>query len=383
VAGGEPVTREAPPEAARSIIPQLLTMIGPFVHDALAGRVVFGAGRSRSALAAELERLGAERALVICSRRDAGLATALCAPFAGAVAGRFVGVRAHVPVELAERARTQARQLDADCLLSIGGGSATGMAKAVALEWAAPIVAVPTTYAGSEMTPVWGITRERRKTTGRALEVLPRAVVYDPELTLSLPPALTGTSAINAIAHCVEALYAPGANPTSTLLALAGARALAWGAPRAVREPADLDARSQTLYGAHLAGAVLAAAGSSLHHRICHVLGGAYDLPHAETHAVVLPHVVAFLAPALPAEMTALAQALGANADAPAALYDLARDVGAPAGLAEIGLRPEQLDEAVALVADQLPSEGPRPLDRDAVQAIMNGAFAGRRPANA
>jgi maleylacetate reductase len=391
VAGAEPVvTRDAPPAAARSIIPQQLTMTGPFVHDAFAGRIVFGAGRSRTALAGEIERLGADRVLVICSPRDAGLAAALCSPFAGRVAGRFEDVRAHVPAELAERARAQARTLAADCLLCIGGGSATGMAKAVALEWTAPIVAVPTTYAGSEMTPVWGITRDRRKTTGRALEALPRVVVYDPELTVSLPPSLTGTSAINAVAHCVEALYAPAANPTSTLLALAAAGALARGAPRAVRDPADLDARSETLYGAHLAGGVLASAGSSVHHRICHVLGGAYDLPHAETHTVVLPHVVAFLAPALGPEMASLEDALGTGGAAGAlgtggaagALYDLGRAVGAPAGLGEIGLAPAQLDAAAALIADHLPSESPRPLDSDGIAAILRAAFAGERPAS-
>jgi maleylacetate reductase len=356
----------------------------PFTYEALPGRVVFGPGSSRSQLGPEIERLGALRILLVASQRDQALAAELTKPFAESVVGSFSAVRPHVPIETAQQARALARELEADCLLTIGGGSAIGTAKAVALEQGQPIVAVPTTYAGSEMTPIYGLTTAQRKQTGRALAVLPRLVLYDPELTTSLPAAISGPSAMNAMAHCVEALYAPGANPITTLVAEEGMRALAHGVPLAVAEPTNIAGRSETLYGAYLAGAALAAAGTSLHHKICHILGGAYNLPHAELHTVVLPHAVAFLAPALPEAMGRIARALGAQGSdllgAATALYDLATSIGAPRGLKDLGLSEGQLGEAAALVHDQLAGDLPRPIDGPAIAALLDDAFWGRRP---
>ncbi len=355
-----------------------------FTYEALPGRVVFGTGSSRSQLAPEIERLGALRILLIASARDQPLAEQLTLPFAAAVVGHFSAVRPHVPIEVAQQARALARELEADCLLTIGGGSAIGTAKAVALEQGQPIVAVPTTYAGSEMTPIYGLTTAQRKQTGRALAVLPRLVIYDPELTRSLPASISGPSAMNAMAHCVEALYAPGANPITSLIAEEGIRALAHGVPLAVAQPENMDGRSETLYGAYLAGAALAAAGTSLHHKICHSLGGAYNLPHAEMHTVVLPHAVAFLAPALPEAMGRIARALGAPEQgelaAATALYDLATTIGAPRGLKDLGLAEAQLSEAAALVYNQLPPDLPRTIDEPAIAALLAAAFWGRRP---
>src|SRR3954452_21623343 len=259
-------------------------MARSFTFEPLPGRVVFGPRASRERLAAEGARLGASRLLLIATERERARAEELSEVLGDRVAGRFTDVRPHVPVEVAERARAAAREAGADALLSIGGGSTTGTAKAVALETALPIVAVPTTYAGSEVTPVWGMTEGRRKTTGTDLRVLPRVVVYDPELTFTLPPAITGPSAMNALAHCVEAFYAPGANPITALAAEEGIRALAAGVPVAVSRPHEARGRSETLYGAYLAGAAFAVAGSGLHHKICHVLGGAYARPQAELH---------------------------------------------------------------------------------------------------
>jgi alcohol dehydrogenase class IV len=362
---------------------------GEFVYDALPGRVVFGAGSAREQLVAELDRLGAQRILLIAAEAELGLAQELAAPLRQRIAGVFSAVRPHVPVAVAEQARALARECQADTLLCIGGGSTTGTAKAVALELALPILAVPTTYAGSEMTPVWGLTEAGRKTTGRSPDVLPRVVIYDPQLTLTLPAAVSGPSAMNAIAHCVEALYVPGANPVTTLLAQEGIRALAAGVPDAVEHPGDLQARSLTLYGAYLAGSVFAAVGGGLHHRICHILGGALDLPHAETHTIVLPHVVAFFEPAAPDAMARIAAALGGEREDPGReqrtpaqrLYDLARRVDAPAGLREIGMREadlpamiEQVHSATAAAAQ------PRALDQQAVASILTGAFEGTRP---
>jgi maleylacetate reductase len=353
-----------------------------FTYEALPGRIVFGVGASREKLAGEVDRLGAKRVLLSATEREIARAEELAQPLGDRLVGLFTGVKPHVPVEVAERAREAAREAGADCLLSIGGGSTTGTAKAVALETALPIVAVPTTYAGSEMTPVWGLTEAQRKTTGKSIKVLPKAVVYDPELTLSLPATITGPSAMNAMAHCVESFYAPGANPITSLLAEEGIRALSRGVPVAVRSPDDLDGRSETLYGAYLAGAAFAVAGSGLHHKICHVLGGAYDLPHADMHTVVLPHTVAFNEPAIPGIMERVARALGEIGErgAAAGFYDLAKKIGAPTALKDIGMKEENLDEATSLVLEKAPGDNPRPVDEAGVRTILEGAYSGRRP---
>jgi maleylacetate reductase len=346
-----------------------------FTYEALPGRVVFGAGASRERLGEEVDRLGAKRVLLIASERERGVAD----PLGPRLVGLFTGVRPHVPVEVAEEASNVAREVGADCLLSVGGGSTTGTAKAVALEMGLPIVAVPTTYAGSEMTPVYGLTSSRRKQTGRSMKVLPRVVIYDPELTFSLPPSITGPSAMNAMAHCVEAFYAPGANPITSLIAEEGVRALASGVPRAVSDPEDLEGRTGTLYGAYLAGASFASAGAGIHHKICHVLGGAYDLPHAETHTAILPQVAAFNEEAIPDIMERVARALGAG-EAASGLYDLARRIGAPVALKDIGMKEENLDEAVALILEEAPGDNPRPVDEVGIREMLEGAYAGRRP---
>jgi maleylacetate reductase len=350
-----------------------------FTYEALPGRVVFGAGASRDRLADEVGRLEAERVLLVATDQEEELAGELVSPLGERLAGRFTGVRPHVPVEVAERARDAAREARADCLLSVGGGSTTGTAKAVALETELPIVAVPTTYAGSEMTPVYGLTSMQRKRTGKSLKVLPKVVIYDPELTFSLPDFITGPSAMNAMAHCVEAFYAPGASPIASLMAEEGIRALASGIPAAVSRPEDLEGRTQTLYGAYLAGAAFAAAGGGIHHKICHVLGGAYDLPHAETHTVILPQAVAFNEAAIPEAMERVARALGAG-EAASGLYDLVRRIGAPTALKDVGMKEKNLDEAVTLVLQEAPRDNPRPVDEAGIRALLEDAYAGRHP---
>src|SRR5580704_728106 len=249
----------------------------PFARDVLPGRVVFGAGAARTALAGEVARLGVSRLLLIPSGSEQSTARELVAPLADRIAGTFTGVRPHVPVEVADAARKQAAAVGADAVLSLGGGSATGTAKAVALTTGLPVIPVPTTYAGSEVTPVWGLTEGDRKTTGVDARVLPRLVIYDPELTVSLPGPVSAASGLNAMAHCVEAFWAPGRNPVS---------ALAAALPAVLRDGTDTGARGDLLYGAYLAGTAFAVTGSGLHHKICHILGGRYDLPHAQTHAI-------------------------------------------------------------------------------------------------
>lgn len=339
--------------------------------------VRFGWGQARQALAEEISQLGAQRILLVCGASGHALAERITGDLP--VAGVLDEVREHVPVWLAQRARARAAQLDADLVLALGGGSATGLAKAVALTSAVPVVAVPTTYAGSEVTPVWGLTEQRRKTTGTDLRVLPRVVVYDPELTLGLPRELSITSGLNAMAHCVDALWAPRANPVSNALAGEGIRAMAAGLPAVHSDGSGRTGREQCLLGAYLSGAAFASAGSGLHHKLCHVLGGAYDLPHAATHAVLLPYVLAFNAPATESAVARLAQAFGAS-DPVAALSDLVHQLGAPVALRDLAMPEDGVQRSAEQVVLAAPPGNPRPVTLDAVRALLTDAWAGKIP---
>ncbi len=353
------------------------TSIPPFVHEALASRVVFGAG-SLQKLPEEIDKLGVTRALVLCTPEQRAIGADIVVMLGPRSAGVFDGAVMHVPVAVAQEARDKARRLHVDCCVAIGGGSTTGLAKAIALTSGLPILAIPTTYAGSEMTPIWGLTEGGVKKTGRDVVVLPRTVIYDPVLTTSLPVALSVTSGINAIAHCVEALYSRDANPIISLIAEEGIRALAAGLPQIVKQPDDIDARSRVLYGAWLGGVSLGAVGMALHHKLCHTLGGTFNLPHAETHTVVLPHAVAYNAAAAPEQIERVARALGARSAAEG-LYDLAASLGAPVSLESLGMRREQLDHAAEL-AVQNPYYNPRTVTREGIRELLENAFEGRRP---
>ena len=348
-----------------------------FVYDVSASRVVFGVGRIRQ-VPDGVELLGAERVLLIAGGREKKYADELAAALGSRLVDRIGEVVMHVPAALAAAAHEQTEQSRADLLVCLGGGSAIGLANAVVLRTRLPILAVPTTYAGSEMTPIWGVTDGGRKTTGRDRTVLPATVVYDPALTTSLPADISAASGMNALAHLVEGLYAPDASPVTAVLAEEGIRALADALPRVVVAPGDLDARSCALYGAWLAGWVLGTAGMGLHHKICHVLGGAYNLPHAGTHSAVLPFVTAYNAPAAPAAMVRAARALGAQ-DPARALWKLAERIGAPTSLAQVGLDPGRIPEAARLVVETSPVN-PRPVDRAAVDELLRAAYVGRLP---
>ena len=348
-----------------------------FVFDANPARVLFGAGRI-DALADEAERLGAKRALVLSTPEQRAQAEDAARLLGGAAAGIFDQAVMHVPLETAEAGRAEAKRLNADCCVAIGGGSTTGLAKAIALDSGLPILAVPTTFAGSEMTPIWGLTEGGVKTTGRDARVLPKTVIYDPELTLTLPPAAAGTSGINAMAHAVEALYAENANPIASLMAEESLRALAASLPKITAQPEDLEARSEALYGAWLAGMVLGAVGMALHHKLCHTLGGSFGLPHAETHSLILPHAAAYNAAAAPQAMARVAGALGSES-VPTGLYELARAVGAKMALSEFGMQEADLDRA-ADIALANPYYNPRPIEKTAIRALLDDAFHGRAP---
>ncbi|MFJ7074057.1 maleylacetate reductase [Streptomyces sp. NPDC098781] len=349
-----------------------------FSYESRPVRVVFRAGAAVSATPGEVERLGLRRVLVVCGSRGVGTARAVADALGPACAGVHDRARMHVPVEVADAGVRAARAAGADGCVAVGGGSSIGLGKAIALRTGLPLIAVPSTYAGSEMTPVWGLTEHGVKRTGRDAKVLPRSVVYDPELTLSLPVPLSVTSGVNAVAHAVEALYAPDTSPLVALMAEEGVRAMAGALPAVAEEPTSLDARGRALYGAWLCGSCLGATTMGLHHKVCHVLGGTFSLPHAETHTVVLPYVLAHNAPAAPAAAAAVARALDST-DAPTALWELSGRLGAPRSLAELGLTEADLATAAAQIAGQAYAN-PRPVTADGVLALLRAAYEGAPP---
>ncbi|MFJ6294245.1 maleylacetate reductase [Streptomyces griseoviridis] len=349
-----------------------------FTHETRPVRVVFRPGAATGAVATETARLGLRRLLVVCGARGADTARAVADALGPACAGLHDGALPHVPVEAADRVVAVARAAGADGCVAVGGGSAIGLGKALALRTGLPLIAVPSTYAGSEATAVWGLTESGAKRTGQDAVVQPRAILYDPQLTHSLPVALSVTSGINAIAHAAEALYAPDRSPLIALMAEDGVRAMAGALPEVAADPGSPRARGRALYAAWLCGSCLGATAMGLHHKLCHVLGGGFGLPHAETHTVVLPHVLAHNAPAAPEALAVLARALGTG-DAPRALHDLAARLGAPTSLAELGLKEGDLTAAAEQVAAQT-YPNPREVTVPGVLALLRAAHAGDPP---
>jgi maleylacetate reductase len=349
-----------------------------FEFTPLDGRVVFGHG-TLARLPDEIQRLGVRRPFVLSDAHHArGAAASVLELLGDAVAGFSTDAAMHTPVEVTERVLQVLQASAGDCLVSLGGGSTTGLSKALALRTGLPQIAIPTTYAGSEATPILGQTEQGRKTTLRSPRVLPRTIVYDVDLTLGMPARLSIVSGMNAMAHAVEALYARDGNPVTALLAEQGIAALARALPRIAADLRDADARSDALFGAWACGNCLGTVGMALHHKLCHTLGGSFDLPHAETHTVVLPHVAAFNAIAAPRALQRVARALGADA-AGAGLFDMIASLGAPTSLKAIGMAESDLDKA-AEIATSAPYWNPRPVDRGAIRALLDDAYHGRRP---
>lgn len=351
-----------------------------FVYQGTPSRVVFEWG-ALARLPDELSTLGARRALILSTPEQRHLADRVKEVLGECAAGVCAQAVMHVPVEVARAAREMAAELGADCCIAIGGGSTIGLGKAIALESSLPILAVPTTYAGSEMTPIYGLTEGRLKRTGRDARVLPRTVLYDPSLTVSLPPGISAASGVNAMAHAVEALYAEDANPVISLMAEESIRALGEALPVVVRDPEDRAMRSRALYGAWLAGTCLGAVGMALHHKLCHTLGGTFNLPHAQTHAAMLPHTAHYNHTAAPDALRRVARALGGNdaADAGPLLFRLNEQLGIAPALADIGMPEDGLDEAADL-ACRNPYANPRPIERAAIRALLQDAWEGRAP---
>jgi maleylacetate reductase len=360
----------------------------PFTFAAAVGedhavQIVFGPGRLDQ-VAAEARTLGT-RIMIIAGRHEAEAAETLSEQLGDDLAWRISEVAQHVPVKIAERALQEAQGARVGVLVSIGGGSATGLAKAVARDTGLPILAVPTTYAGSEMTPIWGQSDQGEKITGRDLRVLPRIVVYDPALTVTMPPELTAASGMNALAHAVESLYAPDSTALSLEVAEEAIRTLASGLPRAVSEPDDLEARTAALRGAWLAGWALGSTTMGLHHKLAHVLGGRYQLPHAGTHSALLPQVAAFNAPAASGPFGRAARALDVSepADVAPAMFDLATRLGAPTSLSKLGLEPDAIEAVAEIVAPRAgtaPVSNPRDFAEEDVKYLLLQAYLGKRP---
>lgn len=354
--------------------------IDHFQYQGSPARIVFGRG-TLSQLGDEAERLGLGRLLVVSTREQRAHADRASSALGGRAIALFDAAAMHTPVGVTERALALALERGADGVLAIGGGSAIGLSKAIALRTDLPQIVVPTTYAGSEATPILGQTQDGLKVTQRSERVLPEVIVYDVDLTLGLPVPMSVASGLNAVAHAAEALYAPDGNPLISAMAEEGVAAVAGALPRIHAEPTDPAARSQALYGAWLCGTCLGAVGMSLHHKLCHTLGGTFDLPHAETHAVILPHALAYNLPAAPDARRRLARALGAG-DPSAALARLAASIGAPHALRDLGMPEEGLARAADL-ATQNTYPNPRALDRDGLLVLLRRAWAGEPPVEA
>jgi maleylacetate reductase len=352
-------------------------MFRPFAYEALPMRVIFEEG-AVSHVATEAARLGMRRVLVLSTPEQVAQANDIATLLGGLSAGVFSRATMHTPNDVTEAALEVVRSTAVDGVVSIGGGSTIGLGKAIALRTDLLQIVIPTTYAGSEMTPILGETRDGEKVTQRTLKVLPETTLYDVTLTLSLPVGLSATSGMNAIAHAVEGLYAEAGNPIISLMAEEAIAALAAALPIIVRHPRDIEARAKAQYGAWLCGVVLGSVGMALHHKLCHVLGGSFGLPHAETHTVILPHAVAYNAAAAPEAMGRVARALRVS-DPAAGLYDLAHALGAPTTLAQLGMKESDLDRAADL-ATARPYPNPRPLERGAIRSLLEDAFRGTRP---
>lgn len=347
-----------------------------FTYAGNPARILFGSGRIADVRSA-VETLGCTRALVLSTPHQTADAQALSDRLGALSVGVFPGAVMHTPVDVTEKALEVVKDKAADCVVSLGGGSTTGLGKAIAYRTDLPQVVIPTTYAGSEVTPILGQTEGGRKTTVRNASILPEVVIYDPDLTLRLPVGMSVTSGLNAMAHAVEGLYAQDRNPVSTLMALDGLRAFRDSLPVLVKSPDDPDARAEALYGAWLCGTVLGTVGMALHHKICHTLGGSLDTPHAETHAVMLPHTAAFNAEAAKEELAAAAELFGGSIGG--GLWDFAKSIGAPLSLKDFGIVEADLDRA-ADIATENPYWNPRPIDRVSIRTLLQQAWEGVRP---
>ncbi|MGR8964269.1 maleylacetate reductase (plasmid) [Rhizobium leguminosarum] len=349
-----------------------------FIYQAPPNRVVFGGGTLAS-LRKEASRLGFRRAVIVCTEQQQEMAATAQSYLDGLCVGVLAKAVMHTPTSVTQDAVADLLAYNADGIVSIGGGSTIGLGKALSVRTGLSHLAVPTTYAGSEMTPILGETKDGLKTTRRDPAILPATTIYDVDLTMGLPPTLTATSGMNAIAHAVEALYAPDGNPVISLMAEEAIRSFARALPVLKAEPENRDARRSALYGAWLAGSCLGQVSMSIHHKLCHTLGGSFNLPHAETHSVILPHATSYVSLAAPDAMASIVRACGTEKTAAQSLHEIALRAGAPTSLRDIGMPESGLDQAADMAVAN-PYWSPRPLVRADIRSLLERAFVGAAP---
>ncbi|WP_235905921.1 maleylacetate reductase [Pseudooceanicola pacificus] len=347
-----------------------------FTFPGIRTRVVFGSG-TLARVGAEVEALGRSRALVLSTPPQAESAAALAKDLGALSAGTFTGAAMHTPLDVTEAAMEAYRSTGADCVVSYGGGSTIGLGKAIATRTGADHVAIPTTYAGSEMTDILGETVDGEKTTRRDASIRPETVIYDVDTTLTLPVEMTVTSSLNAISHGIEALYAEDRNPILSQMAVEAMRVFKRSLHRVTEDPQDRAARTDVLYGAWLCSTALGYVSMALHHKLAHVIGGSFGMPHAETHAILLPHTTGFNAAATQDLLAPVAEIFGGSVGG--GLWDFAKGAGAPLRLRDLGLSEADMDRA-AEIATRAPYPNPRPFDRSDIRTLLQAAWEGTRP---
>ncbi|KAK0203107.1 iron-containing alcohol dehydrogenase [Desarmillaria ectypa] len=348
-----------------------------FVYNALPSRVVFGNG-TLNQVVQEVTNLGCSKALILTTPRQVAKGEKLKELVSNKAVGIYTNATVHTPTNVTDDAVGVVQKLGADVIIAVGGGSTIGLAKAIALRTDLPQIVIPTTYAGSEATPIIGQTENGLKTTQKTLKVLPEVIIYDVSLTVTLPPRITITSGLNAIAHAVEALYSKEANPITDTLAEQGISRIARALPVIMNDPENLDARSEALYGAWACGACLGAVGMGMHHKLCHTVGGTFNMPHAETHTVILPHAMAYNAPYAQEAMEKVGNSLSVP-NAAQGIFDLSKSLGAPSTLKELGMKEEDLEKA-ADIASKSPYPNPAPLEKEGLLQLLKNAYGGVRP---
>ena len=351
-------------------------MIPPFQFECHSPTVLFGAGRVTD-LAGRLDQIGKSRALLVTTKGGARRYREVAEVLASRLRASFDGALPHCPLEVANAALDAFRQRECDAVVTVGGGSTVGLGKYIAAETGAPHIALPTTLSGSEMTPLFGVLVNGEKRTRREPRALANTVIVDPVLAQSLPIRETATTGMNALAHCIEALYVPKSNPLTSQLALTGIDILYRALKKLAYEPTDLEARTEAAYGATIGGLMVNSVGIGMHHRICHVLGGRFEVPHGESNCVVLPHVLAYNASAIPEACAMMELAMGTH---PAvALQRLVSDLGAPVALRESGVPVDSIATIAGECFHHI-DHNPLPVDEAAVLKLLQAAWAGQEP---
>lgn len=382
----------------------------PFTYTSFAQQIIFGPG-ALDRLKEATETFGWRR-LLICvpaSMRRQGVLDRVEKILGKRLVAVFEGVQPHVPEDQVKQALNLALKNGVEAVIGLGGGSAIGLAKAITMEVEAvrldvgpslspidqplvPNIAIPTTYAGSEMTPVYGVTRRRpdgtsQKVTVKDVRVTPKLTIYDPALTLGLPPEMTATTGINALAHCVEAVYAIDRHPLSTAAALRGIKHITQALPHCYRNGADLAARREMFLGAHLAAVSLATVSMGLHHGLCHVLGGSAGVPHGLAHSIMLPHAMRFNLAVVAPQLAEVAEAMdlsranlsdeAAGEAAAQAIYNLIGQLGIPQRLREVGVAEADLPRLAELaLQSKAVQSNPKPVtDAHQAESVYRAAW--------